>query len=147
MFAMRLRWEREYIMTSFLSKWTALVLFLLCIHALGLTPQAPRGQAAKKGVSGDAIGELRRAMQLSNASPKNITAAQEACECWSALLDGQDMPSLLRQDRTILGLSLALYGSCLVRIGRDDRAVRVLDEALTLDPNSHELRVTKAQAL
>jgi tetratricopeptide (TPR) repeat protein len=139
--------------------------------------------------SSSSLAKLRHAMQLSNDSTRNnITAAMEACHCWADLLplsnddDDEDEDddssgtssttsstttstsfAMTRgdYDDTVLGLSLALYGSCLVRIGQDARAVQVFQRALSLNnttnnngnnkrhgKNRHdELRISKAQAL
>ncbi len=91
---------------------------------------------------------LRRAIQLSNYSTKNITAAHKACEYWGDLLDdyGSFFPTFEKYDDTVLGLSLALYASCLVRVGKDAQAVLVLSRALSMDPNKEELILARAQA-
>lgn len=128
--------------TYYTTQWTSLLLFLLIVQSLGLTIHRQ---------SKDVMVQLRRAMDLSNASTNNISAAQEACHCWSTLLEDDDDEAstvLIKQDSTIMRLSLALYGSCLVRSGQDYRAVSILDQALNLDPhNQQELRLSKAQAL
>lgn len=91
---------------------------------------------------------LRVAIQLSNASPNNITAAHKSCQIWSELLNEQDSLGFQgSHPPDVVALSLALYGSCLVRVGKDAEAVTVYDKALSLDSSRQDLHLSKAQAL
>lgn len=108
------------------------------------------------------MAKLRHAMQLSNASTQNITAAHEACQYWAGsihvLEQERGAAAAAALDANVMGLCYALYASCLVRIGQDAQAVQVLDKALLLlknldqrpsenNRNTQDLRVAKAQAL
>eukprot|EP00980_Cylindrotheca_fusiformis_P012795 scaffold3136_cov102-Cylindrotheca_fusiformis.AAC.12 len=88
--------------------------------------------------------EIQIAMKLSSLgmTKNNITAAQEACQKWEQILFAQQQGGrnnniaagdvIVNDDDTssIRILCYALYVSCLVRTGRDDKAISVCDLAL-----------------
>lgn len=127
------------------------VVCLIIIHALALTSMGTSPSSRQPSSSGSSANDvtflLREAMQYSNAS-RNITAAREACQIWNQLLDDEDVLGFQgAYSSEVVVLSLALYSSCLVRIGQDAHAVRVCDKALQMDPTQQDLRLSKAQAL
>jgi len=97
--------------------------------------------------SSNALTQIRRAMELSNESGRNITAAYQACELWDQLAKDDVLPN-----PTIRAMCWALQASCLVRIGRDDDALVVYDKAIELQehlqPDTREnVIVGKARSL
>ena len=66
--------------------------------------------------------KIQRANVLSQSAANNISAAHEACELWSEILDEHAMDGKSLSPR-ILALSLVLQASCLVRVGEDEEAV------------------------
>jgi tetratricopeptide (TPR) repeat protein len=91
---------------------------------------------------------LRDAIQLSNMSTKNITAARQSCRIWNELLNDDDSSGFQRtHPPNVVALSLALYASCLVRTGQDAQAVTVYEKAFALDPTQQDLRLSQAYAL
>lgn len=89
-------------------------------------------------------------MTTSIQSTNNITAAYEACQQWQDILQDDGPSSSL--DGNIVAISRALQASCLVRIGRDDQAIDVYDQALQLqacldEKTRQDVSLGKAQAL
>ena len=87
------------------------------------------------------LSKVRYAMDASTRSAMNITAAYDACEVWSQLLTtvttsstvvSTDLSASLPLDDNlnIKVICYALYASCLVRIGRDDIALKVYNTCL-----------------
>ncbi|CAB9508054.1 polyglutamylase TTLL7 [Seminavis robusta] len=74
--------------------------------------------------------QLLQAVTLTKQSAANITVAHLACETWGSLLQQENTITKLNQE--IRGMCLVLYGSCLVRTGRDDQAVAEFQKALEL---------------
>jgi len=112
------------------SKWAA--------HPLSMSSSSSPPEAAA----------IRQAMELSRQAPANVGAAHRACQLWERILrDDQDddigddsstsppRPQRRQRERILLseqvrGLALALWASCLVRVGRDDDALVAYREAL-----------------
>jgi hypothetical protein len=89
-------------------------------------------------------------MTTSTRAANNITAAYEACQQWQDILQDDGPSSSL--DVNIVAISRALQASCLVRIGRDDQAIDVYDQALQLqgcldEETRQDVSLGKAQAL
>ena len=89
-------------------------------------------------------------MTTSTRSANNITAAYEACQQWQDILQDDGPASSL--DVNIVAICRALQASCLVRIGRDDQAIGVYDQALQLkacldEKTRQDVSLGKAQAL
>jgi hypothetical protein len=89
-------------------------------------------------------------MTTSTRSANNITAAYEACQQWQDILRDDAPSSSL--EFNIVAISRALQASCLVRIGRDDQAIGVYDQALQLqafldEKTRQDVSLGKAQAL
>lgn len=85
--------------------------------------------------------QIAEAMRLSNLSGRNITAAAEAADLWEDIIlktstenSSNDAGPL--RDFHVQALCLALYASCLVRIGRDADALPVFEQALALPSNA-----------
>eukprot|EP00977_Amphora_coffeiformis_P016763 scaffold5296_cov163-Amphora_coffeaeformis.AAC.18 len=83
---------------------------------------------------------VAQAMRLSQNGESNITAAHEAVDLWESLLANEDW--LPKSNSAIQTLCQTLYGTSLVRIGRDSKAIDVFARALhqyddspQLDPN------------
>jgi hypothetical protein len=96
------------------------------------------------------LSSIRQAMTTSIQSTNNITAAYEACQQWQDILQDDGPSSSL--DGNIVAISRALQASCLVRIGRDDQAIDVYDQALQLqacldEKTRQDVSLGKAQAL
>jgi hypothetical protein len=96
------------------------------------------------------LSSIRQAMTTSIQSANNITAAYEACQQWQDILQDDGPSSSL--DGNIVAISRALQASCLVRIGRDDQAIDVYDQALQLqacldEKTRQDVSLGKAQAL
>jgi hypothetical protein len=89
-------------------------------------------------------------MNLSEQGASNITAAEEACSQWDDILKCEERNVL--SESAIL-LCLELHAACLVRIGNDDKALMVLDDALeftrkhTLNNSIRRLHLQKAKSL
>ncbi|KAL3933405.1 MAG: hypothetical protein SGBAC_010418 [Bacillariaceae sp.] len=116
------------------------------------------------GKTEDSVEDIQRAIQLSKLGQANIGSAHVACDQWESILGGKEDNKTNNQDpRTgsasrpqqlppsIHTLCLALYASCLVRTGRDDKAVEVYDKALALlpskkDPATRDLILGKSKA-
>lgn len=74
--------------------------------------------------------DIRRAIQLTKeSSESNIAAAYEACSQWENIL-GDGAKTRIPPDIRVL--TLAMYASCLVRSGKDEAALPVFEEALSL---------------
>ncbi|GAX27302.1 hypothetical protein FisN_23Lh129 [Fistulifera solaris] len=96
------------------------------------------------------LDRVRLTMNLSEQGTSNITAAEEACLQWDDILRFEERNEL--SESAIL-LCFELHAACLVRVGDDDRALMVLDEALEfsqqhqLDNFMHRLHLQKAKSL
>jgi Tubulin-tyrosine ligase family len=94
--------------------------------------------------------DIRRAIQLSKVSSEsNIAAVYDACSQWERIL-GDVTKTRIPPDIRVL--TLAMYASCLVRIGKDEAALPVFEEALSLrnymdQQSQDEISLEKAAAL
>ena len=118
------------------------------------TQRSTKGSNKRAALSPDILSRVRSAMDASSRSATNITAAYDACERWNelfslttthqttnkkgklkdtttttkAIKSGGDL--MLDNYPDIRAICSALHASCLVRIGRDDLAVKVYDTCL-----------------
>lgn len=105
---------------------------------------------ALSGASLSLFDRVRIAMKLSENGVLNITASEEACAKWDDILKCGETKQLLP---SAVLLCLELHAACLVRIGNDEGALLVYDEALSLAENSqegsfmHRLHLGKAKSL
>jgi tetratricopeptide (TPR) repeat protein len=108
-------------------------------HGFSVSATSKQQQQPSHGLSENLQQQIQNAIQLSSIGKTNITAAHDACQTWQSILFGTNNDDdvgnieVLHQPRMengILVLCQALYASCLVRIGRDDKAVFVYDLAL-----------------
>ncbi|GAX27411.1 hypothetical protein FisN_23Hh129 [Fistulifera solaris] len=96
------------------------------------------------------LDRVRWTMHLSEQGASNITAAEEACLQWDDILKCEERNEL--SESAIL-LCFELHAACLVRVGDDDRALEVLDEALEFSRQKqpyktiHRLHLQKAKSL
>lgn len=96
--------------------------------------------------------EIQLAIEDSKSGQSSIDAAHTACSRWeSILLDQNSSSASLFLPAPVQTLCCAMYASCLVRIGRDDRAIGVFEQALLLianreDPSARDLLLGKAKA-
>jgi hypothetical protein len=122
----------------------------LAWNSLGVEPHRVSTAKSCQPVSSVVpFADIEHAMHVSNSMAGNITAAYEACRLWEGVFcldrDASIPPS-------IAAACYALQASCLVRIGRDDQALPVYDQALYLqqhlEPTAQEsVRLGKAHAL
>lgn len=123
----------------------------LTLVVSGFAVSGPRrgGGGGGGALTDESASAIREAMQLTKASAGNITAAYQACSLWEELL-GKEAQERIPTDIRVL--TLAMQASCLVRCGRDEAALPVYDEALSLqsymDENSrNDLILEKASSL
>ena len=78
--------------------------------------------------------QIQKAIQLSSMMQNNITAAYDACNLWEDILlsssSSSSEKSRIDNDKSILVLCQAMFASCLVRVGQDETAITVYNEAL-----------------
>ena len=77
---------------------------------------------------------VAQAIRLSQNGDSNITAAHEAVDLWERLLTNEDVSS--KNNYVIRSLCQTIYGTCLVRIGRDSAAIDAFNQALLQSDNS-----------
>lgn len=95
--------------------------------------------------------EIQLAIQDSKLGQSNIEAAHRACDRWKSLLDPLANQSQRILPDAVQTLCFAMYASCLVRTGQDDKAIGIYEQALCLltdhkDPACHDLLRGKAKA-
>ena len=90
---------------------------------------ASDASSSSSSASGNALPrwktKVAQAMQLSRLSTQNITAAYAAADLWEKLLNEPTV------DVPVQGLCHTIYATTLVRLGRDDQALRSYDTALS----------------
>lgn len=69
--------------------------------------------------------DIRKAMKTTIESQNNVTKSYEACDLWDCV-PFEMLPNNVR------ATAFALYAACLVRVGRDSKAIDVYDSCLTL---------------
>jgi len=98
-----------------------------------------QGQDRKKQVN--PVEQIRNAMQLTNEGQANITAAYSAVSLWSNILvsdEDQETTPQIKLQKPIRILCNSLYASSLSRTGRDQDALIIYDETLSLLKNDAE---------
>lgn len=111
--------------------------------------QAP-SPSQRLDIDDDVATGIRRAIQLTKeSSESNIAAVYEACSQWEGVL-GDVAKTRIPPDIRVL--TLAMYASCLVRIGKDEAALAVYEEVLSLrnymdQQSQDDIGLEKAAAL
>lgn len=105
---------------------------------------------ALSGTALSLVDRVRLTMKLSERGTSNITAAEEACTQWADIFRCEGKNQL---SPSVILLCLELHAACLVRVGNDDEALMVFDDAEALsrqyqiDGSIRRLHLGKAKSL